>query len=172
MTIKPAKNNFARRCSFIMLLSGIMLFALSSFLSTGKAAVQICSLAIVVAGIEILVRYWLSDFRYILDIGDETADFIVMRSKNKQEIKVCHIAAGKITYFGKRSSFNNSTDKPKTSKRFNYCQNLKSEQYIIIYSDGDSSIEILFEPDEAFAAKLSALIAQSRQNGSGMGFSM
>ncbi len=145
MVYCPQKEKKAQRLSFISVLSGLLLMGVSSFLEY-KVIFQFVSAALVVTGIQLLVRFVLSDFRYIIDDRDDgSAELIIYKKQGRRDELVCRISLSSVTelyeYGAKKSNANS---------RYNYTQNLFAKGYSLIFADGDKNTEIIIEPDTSF----------------------
>lgn len=159
MTFIPKKNKKAQNISLVLILMGIAVFALSGYVSYA-AFFQIIAIGVIVAGVQLLVRYALTDYAYIIDDREDGgADFVVIRKQGKREIKVCHISLFAVT-----DTFRRGEKTVDSRKRFGYVQNLGAEPYVIVYCDGDSLTEVLIEADEKF---ISAIRERMGRDGGG-----
>ncbi len=144
MSFIPKKNGKASYLSMLFIVTGIVLFAFSGMFPY-TWLFQLAAVALSVAGIQVLVRFVLSDFKYVIDdLDDGSSDFIVYKTQGKNKIKVCHISlsSAEEIYSGK--------PKRSTDRRYNYVQNTGADTSSIIFLDGDSRIEIIIEADAAF----------------------
>ena len=155
------------------MIFAVLLWMTSSIGFSFSAVVQIAAIALMVVGLQILIRFGLSKFRYVLEDGDDgTTDLMIFKSQGSREAKVCHVALTKVEAIFKL------TDEPefqkkygKTSNRFNYCQNMGKEfQTILLFRDGENLIEVRFEPDKTMLEAIKSRIGGS-ENG-GRGFAM
>lgn len=149
MNFIPTKNKKASNLSFGFIITGIILAAVSGFL-VYSWLFQLIGVLISVAGIQILVRFVLTDFKYCIDdLDDGNSDFIVFKKEGRRDLKVCHISlstAEKVIGSDKKEMT--------VSKRYNYVQNIGSPSASIIFLDGDSYIEVIIEYDERFISEL------------------
>lgn len=158
MSFIPKKNGKAAYLSLLFIITGIVLFALSGILSYAWLF-QLAAVALFVAGIQILVRFVLSDFKYVIDdLDDGSSDFIVYKTQGKNKIKVCHISLSfaEEIYSGKCKS--------DADRRYNYVQNTGTETVSIIFHDGDKKIEIIIESDNAFTDAIKARMGSGDGN--------
>ncbi len=146
MTYTPKKTPTARRLAFLFILTGFVLMALSSFLPY-KAVFQLIAIALLVAGLQVLVRYVLSDYRYIIDDRDNgTSDLLVFKKQGKKDVKLCHVSIFCI------ESIDKSAKKNIADKKYNYVQNPLAETYSVVFLDGDKRCEVILECGAEFAA--------------------
>lgn len=158
MTYIPKKTPTARRLSFLFLITGFFLMAMSSFLLS-PAIFQLIAVLLLVAGLQILVRYMLSDYRYIIDDRDDGAsDLIVCKRQGKKDVKLCHVSIFCIEAVKPRQSGE------KADRRYNYVQNPDAKAYSVLFSDGDRRCEVIIECDGSFADAITA-----RMGGTGSG---
>ncbi|MCI8388302.1 MAG: hypothetical protein HFE63_07565 [Clostridiales bacterium] len=170
MTYKPQQNNRSKNTAFVLLIGAVVVWAISSFVSVGGAFIQLAAIVIAVVGIQIFVRYSLSEFRYILEDDDDgDTSLLIYKRQGAREMKVCHVSLGKTVAVFKLNSMPDFQKKyGTTSNRFNYCQNMgKDNMYVLIFRDGEKLIEVRFEPDEAFAAEMQKRMAVGEDDGRG-----
>ena len=164
MTYIPQMQGRAKHLSLLFTLTGFVL-AMISEIFPYKSIFQLVALGLIVVGVQLLVRYVLTDFRYIIDDRDDgTADLIIFKRQGKREAKVCHVGMANVTDIYKKGE-----KKLPSDNRFNYCRNLTDEAWVILMRDGGKTTEMLIEPDAAF---LSALRERAGIGESGMGFVM
>ncbi len=145
MIYQPTKDKKAKRLSLLFILTGIVLTALSSILPY-RGIFQLIAVALVIIGVQLLVRYVLTDFLYrIEDREDGTSDFVVFKKQGKNDVKVCHVSLSNTLEVYRRTD-----KKPPCDTRFNYAQNLTDALTVLYHKDGEKRIEILIEPNEAF----------------------
>ncbi len=121
---------------------------------------QLISASVIVAGIQLLVRFVLSDYKYCLeDLDDGSSDLIIYKAQGSKKIKVCHMSlsnAQKIIRQGDRAS--------DVSKRYNYVQNIGCQSYSILFLDGDLWIEVIIEADSPFISEIERRIGTGDGN--------
>jgi hypothetical protein len=154
----------AKHLSLLFTITGFVL-AMISEIFPYKSIFQLVALGLIVVGVQLLVRYVLTDFRYIIDDKDDgTADLIIFKRQGKREAKVCHVGMANVT-----DIFKKGEKKLPSDNRFNYCRNLTDEAWVILMRDGEKTTELYIEPDAAF---LGALRERAGIGESGMGFVM
>lgn len=159
MTYIPKKDRKAQNISLALILVGITVFGLSGFVIYG-VIFQVAGVAAIVAGVQILVRYVLTDHVYIIDDREDgCSDFVVIKRQGQREIKVCHISVFAIEDVYKRGE-----RAVKSAKRYNYVQNLGAKPYAIRFRDGEDLNEVLIEADESFVCAI-----RERMGGDGTG---
>lgn len=178
MTYKPTASKKQRILSALFVVFSVAIWTLASLNYNGyelpfKGLIQIAAITMMVCGIQLMVRYSLSEFRYILeDLDDGNTDFLVYKRQGERDVKVCHVSIGSVVAlfkYGDEPDFQKKYGK--TANRFNYCQNLgKENMYVLLYRDDDKLIEIRFEPDEAFVNAIKQRIPS--QTGGNMNFVM
>lgn len=159
MTYIPRKNKKAQNISLALILVGVTVFALSGYVMYA-AILQVVGVAAIVTGLQMLVRYVLTDHVYIIDDREDgCSDFVVIKRQGKREIKVCHISVFAIEDVCKRSERT-----VKSAKRYNYVQNLGAKPYAIMFRDGETLNEVLIEADDSFVS-----VMRERMGGDGSG---
>lgn len=149
MTYIPTKDKKAQYFSLLLIISGFAVMLVASFLPY-RAVFQALSLVIVAGGIFLLVRYVLSDFRYIIDDREDgSADFIVFKKQGRNDIKVCHISL-----FNVEDIYKFADKKVKSDNRYAYNQNFTDERYVLLTREGEKLIEIIIEPNEKFLEEI------------------
>lgn len=151
MNYTPQKNKKAHRLSLLFVITGFVLMALSSILPY-RALFQLISVVLIIAGVQLLVRFVLSDYRYIIDDRDNgTSDLIVCKKQGKNDVKVCHVTLSCIEDVYKRVKGGNNNDRgSQIDRRYNYAQNLSADAYVVAFRDGEKRIEVILECDAAF----------------------
>ncbi len=182
MTHKPTKQPAPRRISMLLILAGL-LFMLFSFSGISYAGlVQIAALALLVAGLQLLNRWVLTDFIYeIEDRDDGLSDLRVYRVQGQKSVKVCDIALSRVTELLPLDSDEYTAARGKIGPRCDYRQNASSG-FALLYEDGgmpgngsgEKATEIRIEPDARFLAALRERIAAAGEasSDSGNGFLM
>lgn len=157
MIYAPKQDKTARWQSLLFIITGFALMMFSSFVPY-RAVYQVLALLTVVVGIFILVRYVLSEFRYIIDDRDDgNSDFIVYKKQGKNDVKVCHISL-----FNVEEIYRHGDKKVKSDNRYAYNQNITHEKYVLLTREGEKIIEIIIEPDKYFLEQI------KKRAGSGM----
>ena len=153
MICVPKKEKKAQQLSFICILGGILLMGVSSML-VYKVVVQFVSAVLVVTGIQLLVRFVLSDFRYIIDDRDDgSAELIIYKKQGRRDELVCRVSLSSVTELCVRGTKRQAAD-----ARYNYTQNLFAKGYSLIFVDGEKNTEIIIEPDLSFINAINARI--------------
>lgn len=162
MTCIPKQNKNAKRSSFALLIGALIVWMISSLEIPGRSIIQLAAVVLAVVGLQLLVRYVLSEYRYVLEDDDDgSADFIIYKKQGSRDAKVCHVSlSNTIAVFRLSDKPEYQSEYGRTSNRFNYCQNMeKSDVCVLIFRDGEKLIEVRFEPDEAFVAALGQRLA-------------
>ena len=149
MIYAPKQDKTAKRQSLLLIITGFVLMIFSSFLPY-RVIYQALALITVAGGIFILVRYVLSEFRYIIDDRDDgNADFIVYKKQGKNDVKVCHISL-----YNVEDIYRYGDKKAKSDNRYAYNQNITDEKYVLLTHEGEKIIEIIIEPDKYFLEQI------------------
>lgn len=165
MIYAPGKKKDAGNMSLLFLITGLALSLISAFLRM-TSVIQICAFALIIAGIQLAVRYVLCDYRYIIDDHDDgTADLVVCKRQGKNDVKVCHVSLSCVT-----DVFKSGEPDIKGTVRYNYTQNLRAESYSVIYGDGEKRVCVMLECSAEFAEALKCRIGIG--DGEGTRFSM
>lgn len=159
MSFIPKKNGKASKLSLLFMTAGIALFAFSS-LFFHSLLFQLAAVVLSTAGIQFLVRFVLSDFKYVIDdLNDGNSDFIVYKTQGRNKIKVCHISLSSAEEILTGKSTASAAD-----RRYNYVQNIFCDQSSIFFFDGDKRIEIIIEADSAFLDALKIRLGKGEGN--------
>ncbi len=144
---KLERNNKTKYFSLLLLICGLVLFMLSSNLGITPFIVQIVSIALIVLAIQVLQRYVLSEFVYVIDDSEVGESILsIVRIQGKKKVTVCSIEFENCVFAGECSKF----DK-KLSNSFDYRQNLfDTQNFGIVYNNANDNIMIKLEPDQAF----------------------
>ncbi len=153
MVCIPKKEKKAQWLSFSCILSGILLMGISSVIEY-RVIFQLIAVILVVAGIQLLVRFVLSDYRYIIDDRDDgTAELFVYQKQGKRDVLVCRISLSSVV-----EMFTRGTKKAEVKARYNYTQNLGAVGHSLVFDDGDKCVEVIIEPDAEFINAINARI--------------
>ncbi len=156
MIYTPKKSRKSQYLSILFIVSGFAAMALSAILKS-PGTVQIMSMVLIVTGVQMLVRFSLTDFRYIIDDKDDgSSDLIVCRRQGKKDVKVCHVSLSCVTDICKRSKKHHGAD-----ARYNYMQNPAGEEISLTFLDGEKTCEIIIECDESFVSAIKSRTAVS-----------
>ena len=149
------KNNKALHISTVLLALGVISFMVSTQFPYVPYLFQLAAIILLTFGIQMLQRYHLSDFKYIIDDKDDGHSFFnVIKIQGKKETMICSIDLCKCVYFGKTENF-----KEKTVNSFDYRQNIAIKNYyIIIYNDYSGLVTVRIEANDAFAKELEVRI--------------
>lgn len=141
------KNKSSSYFSLLLLICGIVLFASSNFIKIAPYITQIIAIVFVVFAIQVMQRYVLPDFIYIIDDKDSGESLMsVIRVHGSKKITVCSIDLSKCLYAGD-SDKNTLTVK----NSFDYRQNFFSnDKFILIYHESGDNIQIKLEADDKF----------------------
>jgi len=159
MTYIPKKDKKASNLSLALILAGIVIAAVSQFFPY-RSLIQLAAIVPIVIGIQLLVRFSLSDLRYIIDDREDgNSDLIIYKKQGKREAKVCHISISNLI-----EAFPRGMKKVDSNNRFNYCQNMTDRIWVLWFRDGEKSLEVLLQPDEAFLEALKSRAADGEDH--------
>lgn len=150
MRYMPPKNNKSNLLSTVLLIGGIIVFGFS-FAIKPPLVFQLAGTILFVLSIQIMLKYILSDYVYIIDDTDSgEAVFNVIRAQGNRKITECSAELSKCRFV---SDVDISAYSVKNV--FNYKQNVFCDKCTeLLYIDGDESSKIVIEADEAFIAEL------------------
>ena len=162
MTYKPTPSKKQRVLSALFVVFSVVVWTLGSLSYNGqelpyRGLIQLAAIMMMVCGLQVMVRYALSEFRYILeDKENGDTDLLIYKRQGERDTKVCHVSLyNVITLFKYGEIADYQSRYGKVDNRFNYCQNMgKENMYLILYRDDDKLIEIRFEPDKEFADEI------------------
>ncbi len=141
----PNRNNKALNIACVLLIIGVIVFGLSNF-AHYPAVFQLLSLVAIVAGTQLLVRFVLCEYRYIIDDREDgNSSLVVIRKQGAREVKVCHISLSSVTAVGDDAICLVTCD-----ARYNYCRNICAKGFDVCFSDGAKTSCVKLEADEAF----------------------
>lgn len=137
--------------SFVMLLAGLVFFVMSDKFAIAPFILQLLGLVLIVFSVQLMQRYVLSSFVYIIDDNDDgTSLFTVVRIQGERKKVVCSLELNKCVYAGPLEKMT-----IKTKNSFDYKQNFfKKESIVLVYFDGDENVLIKLEADESFGNAL------------------
>ena len=150
MRYMPPKNNKSNLLSTVLLIGGIIVFGFS-FAIKPPLVFQLAGTILFVLSIQIMLKYVLSDYVYIIDDTDSgEVVFNVIRAQGNRKITECSAELSKCRFV---SDVDMSAYSVKNV--FNYKQNVFCDKCTeLLYIDGDESSKIVIEADEAFIAEL------------------
>ena len=167
MTYIPKRDNKAKNLSLLSIVTGFVLMVLSAVMPQG-VVFQMLAFVLIIAGVFLLQRYVLCEYRYIIDDKDDgSSDLIVYKKQGKNDVKVCHISLLGVEDIKKGREKSERSEK--SAARYAYNQNMTDDTVTLISVDGERRIEITIEPDEAFLTALYARIGGGSASG---GFAM
>lgn len=142
------KNNKARNISAVLIVLSLAVFLLSNY-AAYPAMFQLISLFTAVVGIQMLVRYVLSQHVYIIDDHENgTSDLIVIKKQGRREEKVCHLSLSCVTHVF--SGDNKEAEDIKIHRSYNYAENIFPDVITLLYADGEKTVAVKLEADERF----------------------
>ncbi len=152
-TVPKARKN--GHVAITLLIIGLTFFLLSSVIKLYPYIFQITGLAFLVFSIQIMQRYVLSDFVYIIDDGDDgDAILSVLRVQGSKRVIVCSVSLMKCVM---TDDYDKIELKPDNS--FDYRQNVLSQnKFAILYNENDKNILIKLEADDNFIREISSRI--------------
>ncbi len=150
MHYKPVKLKKTAYIDLGLLIFGLILFFVSDFFPM-PFVFQIFGLLMFTLSIQILQRYILSDFTYIIDDSEPGCYVMdIIKAQGKKKIKVCSVELDKCCLFGPEDAH-----KLTISNSFDYKQNIFIKQsLVLLYWDGDAYSKITIEPDKVFESEL------------------
>ncbi len=147
---KPNKEKTSAVIALVAVIVGILFFAISAYLRIPPIISQVFGIALIVFGVQIMQRYVLSDFTYIIDDKDgEDSVLNVVRTQGKNSITVCSVSLYRCVYIDDVEKYGKKAD-----NSFDYSQNLKANKLVLIYNDDGKNIMIKLEVDENFKRQL------------------
>ena len=151
MVFIPKKNNKALNIATLLLASGVISFLISTQITIVPFVFQLAAIILLTFGIQVLQRYHLSDFKYIIDDRDDGSSYFdVIKIQGKKEVKVCSIALDRCVYFGALEGYIG-----KTVNSFDYKQNIYvKDNHVLIYKDFTGLVTVKLEVDDGFATQL------------------
>ena len=149
MTYIPKREKKAQNMALLCIITGFVLTALSAWLPY-SVVFQLISLAAVAAGVFLLQRYVLCEYRYIIDDREDGfSDLIVYKKQGRNDIKVCHISLLNV-----EDIYRHGEKTVESDSRYAYNQNPDTECYVLLVSEGGKNLEIIIESDAVFLAAL------------------
>ncbi len=160
MVYTIAKNNKALHISTVFLALGVISFIISTQFPFVPYLFQLAAIILLTFGIQILQRYHLSDFKYVIDDKDDGHSFFnVIKIQGKKETMICSIDLCRCVYFGIPDNY-----KEKTVNSFDYRQNIGAKDYcVIIYNDFSGLVTVKVEANAAFAKELDTRIQSNEK---------
>ena len=85
MTCMPKENGKARKISFVFMVLAVLLWMTSAMEFAFRAVVQVVAIGLMVIGLQILIRFGLSKFRYVLEDDDSgDTDLLIFKSQGSR----------------------------------------------------------------------------------------
>lgn len=147
MPQKLKKNN---HISFGLMLLGLIIIFASNYLPM-PFVFQIIAIILFTFSIQILQRYILSDFIYIVDDKDDGISVLsIVRAQGSKKVTVCSVELDKCKFYSDSDKCNY-----KINNSFDYSQNVFAESItVLLYFDGDSYSKIKLEANDIFKNEL------------------
>lgn len=142
---QPVKDKRSSYLSLILLIGGLVVFMLSGSFKLAPFITQLIAIAMIVLSVQIMQRYVLSEFTYIIDDKDDGESLLsVIRTQGKKSVTVCSVSLNECIYAGNSEKFD-----MKLNNSFDYRQNVFEEsKFAIVYLDGSDNIMIKLELDD------------------------
>ena len=142
---QPEKDKRSSYLSLILLIGGLLIFMLSGSFKLAPFITQLVAIVMIVLSVQIMQRYVLSEYIYIIDDKDNGESlFSVIRTQGKKSTTVCCVSLNECIYAGPADKFDE-----KLNNSFDYRQNVFEEKKLaIVYRDGDDNIMIKLELDD------------------------
>ena len=160
MIFIPAKNNKALHIATLLLALGVVSFLISTQFPYVPFLFQLAAIILLTFGIQILQRYHLSDFKYVIDARDDGSSYFnVIKIQGKREATVCSIALDKCVFFGNLKDYDG-----KTVNSFDYKQNIGTDDnHVLIYKDISGLVIVKLEIDEVYANAIDCRVVKPQQ---------
>lgn len=142
---QPIKDKRSSYLSLFLLIGGLVIFMLSGSFTISPFIIQLIAIALIVLSIQIMQRYVLSDFTYIIDDKDGGESILnVIRTQGQKNVTVCSVSLSECIYAGASDKFDR-----KLNNSFDYRQNVfEDNKFAIVYLDGADNIMIKLELDD------------------------
>lgn len=141
------KEKSSTSLALVLLVCGLIFFLLSEKFGVSPFIVQLIAIALIVFAVQVIQRYVLSSFIYIIDDSDNGSSlFTVVKVQGKNRTTVCSVELEKCLYAG-------DSDKKgvKTTNTFDYRQNILSkDKFVLVYDSGRENVLIRLEADDTF----------------------
>lgn len=150
---KERKNGYI---SLLLSVTGLLFFLISSFVNIYPYLFQLIGLAFLVFAIQIMQRYVLSDFVYIIDDHDNGDSFLnVIKIQGGKKTTVCSVSLIKCIF---ADDYDKITLKPDNS--FDYRQNVFSQnKYALLYNENEDNILITLEVNDSFKRQIALRVS-------------
>ena len=150
MTYRPnQKGKYAQIITFLCIVVAVLLFFASTKVQMYVFVYQITAIVLMVAGIEIFMKYVMSDYVY----KASEQDIEIYKVTGNKSVCICSLSyeesvSGVVT----RDYCDSHREKFGKSKiTVNYCKNIFPKEYSLYFFNFNSKLALLkFEPDEAF----------------------
>ncbi len=150
MTYIPPKNKKGTALAFLLILLGLVLFALSTICKF-SGVFQLVAVLDITVGIAVMVRFMLCEYRYILaNLSDGNLELTIVKTQGGKEVIVCKVLTSSIEKILPKGS-----KKPSGVPTYNYVQNIGAKSISLLANDRKGKIIIIIEPSDEFTAFLS-----------------
>lgn len=145
------KEKSSASLAIVLLICGLVFFLLSEKLGVSTFIIQLVAIALIVFAVQVIQRYMLSSFIYIIDDSDNGSSlFSVIKAQGKNKTTVCSVELEKCLYAGERDK-----NGIKTTNTFDYRQNILSkDKFVLVYDSGRENVLIRLEADEQFKSAI------------------
>ena len=160
-------NHLAKALLLVCMVGGVLLFAVSMYVPSFPAALQMIGLAMLVAGIA-LVGFYQTHYVYRIEPdsrGGEGYDFVVTQIKSRRESVVCRLGLADVRAIEQQTAENREAIKKTFAEQkltvHSYCVDLmpESSQYIS-FDDGGELVVIRLQASERLVELLKQNLPQ------------
>ena len=153
----PPKGKKGKRLSLVLLVIACVGLIGAAVLDVRyRVFYQLIAILIYIFSFELLNRYYLSTFRYVVD----DKNFIITKRMGKRIQTVCSLSLSTLLAIEKTPKTKEEKEEfriqaPKASIRYNYCQSIQPKiSYRIFFEFNGKIASVEFEPDEAMVLYL------------------
>lgn len=161
----PPKGKKGKRLSIVFLVISCLGLIGASVLDIGyRLFYQLIAVGVYIFSFELLNRYYLSSFRYVVD----DKNFIITKRMGKRTQTVCSLSLSTLLAIEKTPKTKEEKEEfrlhsPKASIRYNYCQSMQPKiSYRIFFEFNDKIASVEFEPDEAMVLYLKGKVCAKK----------
>ncbi len=158
----PQKDKRAQLLSLICIVAAVALYYTSSLVSAFIIVYQITALVLMIFGVEILLKYVMSNYEYEATEND----LRIYKMTGRKTQCVCSLAYSESlsAVLTAREYEQSKASYPATKLAVNHCKNIFPREYAVYLFNFNGKPSLLkFEPDAAFVSYVNDRIRQSLQ---------
>ena len=141
-------------------ISCVAFFISSIIRDDFRLIAQLIAVLIFTFSVITVVRYTLTEIEY--SVSEET--FTVAKKVGNKMTVLCSVDISSIITLVDKTTYEHSTDFTDVVIKYNHCQNIKTQSYVLVYVANGKKCMIVFEPNAIFVKLINEAIENSKKN--------